>query len=555
MPLTIRLRLASLLVVLGSLLLGATVLGNLALYWNHRSLQTIFIDRIAPLEQFNDMRDSYYDLLRHLRQVRENTVAPQQGATVIQDANNNIKKNWSEYLATYLTPEEQDIAKEFQSQLNQNTDNINNIVGMLKSGAMKDFPVASANLLRAWEPTNAGIGKLAALQVREAKAEFARAEETASRSSILLLVCLGLAAIAVAYGIFTIYTKVARPITGMTETMTRLASGELDVQVLGVDRRDEIGAMARAVHVFREALVAKRAADAAAAAENDAKIRRAAALDAATRAFQAQVSRTTNSLSAAATEMEATAQTMSRSADKSASQSLAVSSAAEQTSANVQTVAAASEELAASIGEINTQVARSSDMAERAANDANETNVIVMGLAEGAHRIGDVVGLISGIAAQTNLLALNATIEAARAGEAGRGFAVVAVEVKTLAEQTAKATETISQQIATIQSETDRAVDAIQAIAATIMELRTIAVGVAASMEEQGAVTHEIVRNVSDAARGTQAVTVTIGAVRQVTEETGASAAHVLTAAAELSRQSEQLSAEVATFLATVQAA
>ncbi len=253
--------------------------------------------------------------------------------------------------------------------------------------------------------------------------------------------------------------------------------------------------------------------------------------------------------------MEAAAKLMSRNAEQTAAQSSNVSLAAEQTSANVQTVAAASEELAASIGTINVQIARSSDIAERAADDANQTNTLVLGLADGAERIGAVISLISGIAAQTNLLALNATIEAARAGEAGRGFAVVAAEVKELADQTAKATQTISGQVAAIQGETDRAVDAIQAIAATVLDLRGIAVSVAASMEEQGAVTQEIVRNVSQAADGTQAVTINIGAVTQAAGETGSAAAQVLTAATELSHQSDALSAAVAEFLATVQAA
>jgi methyl-accepting chemotaxis protein len=194
-------------------------------------------------------------------------------------------------------------------------------------------------------------------------------------------------------------------------------------------------------------------------------------------------------------------------------------------------------------------------MAERASENAAATDAIILGLAEGAERIGTVVGLISGIAAQTNLLALNATIEAARAGEAGRGFAVVASEVKALATQTARATEEITQQINAIQGETRQAVVSIRTIGATIAELRGIAVGVAAAMEEQGAATQEIVRNVTQAAQGTQSVTVSIGSVTQAAGETGAASSQVLAAASELSRQSEQLGAEVSNFLATVQAA
>ncbi|MGT2478131.1 methyl-accepting chemotaxis protein [Methylobacterium oryzae CBMB20] len=399
------------------------------------------------------------------------------------------------------------------------------------------------------------LGKLTDVQVEESRAEFERADAGATWSSIALLVTLAAAAVAIAYGIVVVFRQVTRPLAAITDTMTRLAAGELEAPVVGAGRRDEIGAMARAVQVFKEALLAKRAADVSSAAENAAKIRRAETLDNAAQAFRAQVERMMQALSSAATEMEATARTMSQNADQTASQSFKASSAAEQTSANVQTVAAASEELATSIGEINGQIARASDMAERAAATAGETNTIVMSLADGAERIGTVISLISGIAAQTNLLALNATIEAARAGEAGRGFAVVASEVKELAAQTSRATETISHQIATIQGETQRAVDAIQVITATVMDLRTLAVSVAASMEEQGTVTQEIVRNVTQAAGGTQVVTVNIGAVTQVAGETGRAAAQVLGAATDLSRQSGALGAAVTAFLSTVQAA
>ncbi|SFM45146.1 methyl-accepting chemotaxis protein [Methylobacterium pseudosasicola] len=555
MRLTIKIRLVALLTVLGALLLGTTALGNLALYWNTKSLQTVFEDRVVPLGQFSSLRDAYDATVEASRALRDGKTDQRAGVQNIQREQVKVKRQWADYLATYLTPEEKVLAADLQTQIDRNDAIVGDLVRHAEANQMGGYADAHAALLNAMTQTHAALGKLTALQIRVAREAFEQAQTTSGWTGALLVASLVVAIIAIAYGIVTVLVQVARPLTGMTAAMTRLASGDLDAPVVGADRRDEIGAMAGAVQVFKDALIAKRRADADAAVENEAKNRRAQVLNDATSTFRAEVSKMTATLSAAAEEMEATAAAMSRTADQTAAQSVSVASGAEQTSANVQTVAAASEELAASIGEINVQIVRSSDMAERAATDAVQTNTIMQGLADGAQKIGAVVELITGIAAQTNLLALNATIEAARAGEAGRGFAVVAGEVKELAAQTAKATETISHQITTIQGETHRAVEAIQAISATIVELRAIAVGVTASMEEQRAVTQEIVRSVTQAAQGTQAVTTNIGAVTTAVGETGTSASQVLTAATELSRQSERLTVEVADFLAKVQAA
>ncbi|MCJ2136179.1 methyl-accepting chemotaxis protein [Methylobacterium sp. J-026] len=349
--------------------------------------------------------------------------------------------------------------------------------------------------------------------------------------------------------------SLSRPIGRLTAAMRGLADGDLAVAVGDQQRGDEVGAMARAVQVFKDAMIAKRAADAATVVENAAKMRRAQVLDEVTVRFDAQVSALTQGLATAAVEMEATAREMTRTAARTTEQSVRVSAASEQTSSNVQTVAAASEEMSASIQEIAARVAQSSTMADRASTDVARTNALMQVLSRGTEQINEVMGLIAGIAGQTNLLALNATIEAARAGEAGKGFAVVAGEVKALAAQTAKATETIAGQIAAIQGEARHAVESMRTIGGTIDAMRTVALGVAAAMEEQGAATSEIVRNVSQAAQGTQAVSADIDDVRKAAGETGRASGQVLSAAQELARYSARLGQEVSTFLDAVKAA
>jgi methyl-accepting chemotaxis protein len=383
-------------------------------------------------------------------------------------------------------------------------------------------------------------------------AELTAANEGAQWFLLMLSAAAVLLGTAVAW---MIGRSITRPVLAMTGTMQTLAGGNMAVPVPALERGDEVGGMARAVQVFKDNMIRADQLAAEQLREQEAKTTRAQRLDGLMRSFEGSVGELVDMLSAASTELHATAQSMSGSAGVATKQAQAVSSAALTASANVQTVAAAAEELTASIGEITRQVAQSTQVASRAAADAHRTDQTVRALAEGAQRIGEVVHMINGIASQTNLLALNATIEAARAGEAGKGFAVVASEVKTLASQTAKATEEISSQIGQIQAATHEAVLAIEGIAGTISEVNQIAAAIAAAVEEQGAATQEIARNVQQAASGTQDVTRNIGAVSTAAGETGQAAGDVLQAAGELSRQSERLGAEVKTFLDGVKAA
>jgi len=395
------------------------------------------------------------------------------------------------------------------------------------------------------------------IDLNNAGADKAAQDAANSYASAFMLLAIMLGAvIIVGAGIgFLMIRDVTSGIASIVSPMQALGRGDLTAIVPHQGEKTEIGAMADTLQVFKEALVAKKAADEAAAADAEAKIERGRRVDTITRNFEQMIGEIVQTVSSASTQLEASASTLSSTARRSQELTTSVAAASEEASTNVQSVASATEELSSSVTEISRQVQESARMAGDAVGQARTTNDRVSELSKAAARIGDVVELINTIAGQTNLLALNATIEAARAGEAGRGFAVVASEVKALAEQTAKATGEIGQQIAGIQTATQESVGAIKEISSTIERLSEISSTIAAAVEEQGAATQEISRNVQQAAQGTQQVSANITDVQHGANETGSASTQVLSAAQSLSGDSNRLKLEVGKFLDAVRAA
>ncbi|WFU31706.1 cache domain-containing protein [Bradyrhizobium brasilense] len=349
---------------------------------------------------------------------------------------------------------------------------------------------------------------------------------------------------------------VTRSLTTITTLTEKLASGEDDFDVPYTARRDEVGSLARALRVFKDNTAAVREMH---GEQEELKLRadedkRKLMAELAGR-FEASVEAVVLEVFDEASEMQKAAESMLASANQASGRANVVTEACRQASENVQTVASAAGQLSASINEISQRVVRAAQVADKAANDGQRANATVQGLASAANQIGEVVGLINQIAAQTNLLALNATIEAARAGEAGRGFAVVAAEVKSLATQTAKATDEIGAQISSIQAETSSVVGNIQNILATIMEVSEISSSIASAVEEQGVATQAIAQSVQDAASGTTQVSLNISDVNTAASETGAVAGTVLESSARLTGKLRSLQDEVGSFVANVRAA
>ncbi|TWA78591.1 methyl-accepting chemotaxis sensory transducer with TarH sensor [Azospirillum brasilense] len=544
MRFTIKFILLSVLSLLGALLALSDLAGLRALNVANGNLRTVHDERVLPLRDLKIISDAYaVFIVDASHKARNGNFTWNESLSSIRKAKDDIRERWNAYLGTNLDQEETALVNGIKPEMAKADAAVERLIGVLSGRDAAALDVYVKNeLYQTIDPVTDGISQLIDLQVRVAGERYAEAQATHATANVTSLVLLGIGAVMVILGMAVVVLRVVRPVARLTETMRRIVGGDYDTIVPATGGRDEIGAMAQAVEVFKaNGLENQRMRREQERQREQAEIAKRDALENMAQTVERETRNAVDQVSERTERMERNAAAMAQSASAVGANSQSVATAAEQALRNAQTVAAASEELAASIREIGTQVAQASSITRIAVENGDLARGTIQSLSNAVQRIGDVAQLIQNIASQTNLLALNATIEAARAGEAGKGFAVVASEVKNLASQTAQATEDIAQQIGEIQAATSGAVAAVSTITGSIGEVDQVAGAIAAAMEEQAAATQEISRSVNQTAEAAREVSRRIAEVSSEAKATGDHAADVRVIADDVSGSIEEL--------------